>query len=339
MAPHTFATADAVELAAVERSGFIESRHAGAAVLLDPDGTPAAALGPVDQPVFVRSTLKPLQAVASMRMGARLAGEQAVLAAASHRSEQRHLDVVSGMLAAAGLDESALQCPSVRPADRATREARTAAGHALSPLHFNCSGKHAGFLQAAAAGRHGLRSYLDPEHPVQQEVLQVVHEFTGAPPAAVGTDGCGAPVHALTLTALAKGIAHVARRADEQSAVLMDAVLAHPWGIEGGGWPNTVVIEELGIFAKFGAEGVMVMATPDGWSVAVKCLDGSSRPTTLVALALLGAAGAVDAQAAGDLGTRLTSAVTGGVDTEGAARTVGAVRAGEAVADAVKRLR
>ncbi|HJG80782.1 MAG TPA: asparaginase [Brevibacterium senegalense] len=333
MALHTFTSQDAVELAVVERSGFIESRHVGAAVLLDPQGAPVVALGATDQPVFVRSTLKPLQAIASMRAGAELDGPAAVLATASHRSEQRHIDVVTDMLASVGLDETALQCPSVIPSDRSAREARTAAGHPRSPLHFNCSGKHAAFLLAAVAGGHDLRTYLDPAHPVQQEVEAVVRAYTGGPPLAIGTDGCGAPVHALTLRALAAGIGRVAQRADAEAESLMDAVLEHPWGIEGAGRPNTTVIEELGIFAKFGAEGVMVMATPDGWSVAVKCLDGSSRPTTRVALALLGAVGAVDAQAAEDLGRRLTTPVTGGIDNGGDPQTVGAVRLGEAVTE------
>ena len=332
MALHTFTSQDAVELAVVERSGFIESRHVGAAVLLDPQGAPVVALGATDQPVFVRSTLKPLQAIASMRAGAELDGPAAVLATASHRSEQRHIDVVTDMLASVGLDETALQCPSVIPSDRSAREARTAAGHPRSPLHF-CSGKHAAFLLAAVAGGHDLRTYLDPAHPVQQEVEAVVRAYTGGPPLAIGADGCGAPVHALTLRALAAGIGRVAQRADAEAESLMDAVLEHPWGIEGAGRPNTTVIEELGIFAKFGAEGVMVMATPDGWSVAVKCLDGSSRPTTRVALALLGAVGAVDAQAAEDLGRRLTTPVTGGIDNGGDPQTVGAVRLGEAVTE------
>ena len=43
----------------------------------------------------------------------------------------------------------------------------------------------------------------------------------------------------------------------------------------------------LGLLAKLGADGVMVMAAPDGTAVAVKALDGSTRAGDLVALALL----------------------------------------------------
>lgn len=327
----TFTADAAVELAVVERSGFVESRHLGSAVLLDPSGAPAASLGAVDAPVFVRSTLKPLQAIASMRMGADLTGPALGLATASHRSEQRHIDVVAGMLASAGLDESHLRCPAVAPADRATRDARTAAGEPTSRLHFNCSGKHAAFLLAAVAGGHPTDTYLDPAHPVQREVERVVEELSGVPPLAVGVDGCGAPVHALTLTALATAVSRAVSGADEHGARLMDGVVAHPWTIDGAGRPNTTVIEELGVFAKFGAEGVMVMATRTGWSVAVKCLDGSSRPTTLAALRLLTASGEVPAEDAQRVLDRLVQPVTGGIDEEGREAVVGRLRDGAAL--------
>ena len=72
--PQTFSAADAVELALVERSGFVESRHVGVAVVLAPDGTVRDRLGDVDAPVLPRSTLKPLQALAFLAAGAPLDG-------------------------------------------------------------------------------------------------------------------------------------------------------------------------------------------------------------------------------------------------------------------------
>ncbi|WP_291795248.1 asparaginase [Brevibacterium sp.] len=336
--PHTFTAAQAAELAVVERSGFIESRHLGAAVVLDPSGRVATSMGAVEEPVFVRSSLKPLQAVASLRMGARVEGASAALATASHKSEQRHIDTVAAMLASAGLDEHALRCPSAPPAHGATRVARREAGQEFSRLHFNCSGKHAAFLMAAVAGGHSTEDYLDPAHPVQQEVARVVEEFSGAPSAAVGTDGCGAPVHALPLTGLARAIGRFAVGDTPETRTLMDGVLAHPWGIQGEGHPNTVVIERLGIFAKGGAEGVLVLATPDGWSLALKCLDGSARPAELVGLNLLAAVGAVDRQAAAEALARVLPAVTGGSGPDGAAVPAGAVHPGAGLLAALEGL-
>ena len=111
----------------------------------------------------------------------------------------------------------------------------------------------------------------------------------------------------------------------------MDGVFAHPWTVEGRGRPNTTVLEELGVFAKFGAEGVMVMATRTGWSVAAKCLDGSSRPTTLTALRLLEASGDVPAEAAQRVLEELTQPVTGGIDDDGRTVHVGRLREGAAL--------
>ena len=363
MSARTFAVADAVELAVVERSGFIESRHAGSAVLLDPTGTPALALGAIDEPVLVRSTLKPLQAIASMRMGADLQGEAAALATASHRAEQRHIDVVTDMLRSTGLDETALRCPSVPPGDRATREARTRAGHRRSPLHFNCSGKHAAFLAAARAIGADTATYLSPEHPVQQKVAEVVAAFASEEPSAVGIDGCGAPVFALSLTGLARAIGRVIRMGssddtekegawaayESEARTLTEAVFADPWTIEGHGRPNSTVIDELGVFAKGGAEGVIVMATRSGYSVALKCLDGSSRATGFVALTLLQRAGAFDAEPRGASATgndkvdaviaAITEPVTGGTDSEGRTNVVGRLKLGEDIATISERKR
>ena len=76
----TFTREDAVELAVVERSGFVESRHIGSAVVLAPDGSVRESLGSPDSPVFPRSSLKPFQAVAVMNAGVALRDEQARVA-------------------------------------------------------------------------------------------------------------------------------------------------------------------------------------------------------------------------------------------------------------------
>lgn len=55
-----------------------------------------------------------------------------------------------------------------------------------------------------------------------------------------------------------------------------------------------------GVIAKGGAEGVIGMATADGYSVAVKVIDGNPRATTALALTLLEKCG-LDVSAADDL--------------------------------------
>ena len=153
------------ELAVVERSGLIESRHLGAAVVLSPDGTVEREIGDGTALVYPRSSLKPLQAITVMRSGVVLAGEQAVLATASHTGSQRHVAVVRAMLGSAGLSEDDLRCPADWPsdADALFRARRDDLG--ARAITMNCSGKHAGFLMACAANGWSTSDYLDPEHP------------------------------------------------------------------------------------------------------------------------------------------------------------------------------
>jgi L-asparaginase II len=314
-----FTGAEAVELAVVERSGFVESRHVGSAIVLGPDGAVVRSLGAPSAPVFPRSSLKPFQAVAVMGAGVPLEGAAAVLATASHAGTPAHLSVVRGLLAQAHLPESALQCPNDWPLDAGARDDVIRAGERRQPIYMNCSGKHAAMLLACVVNGWPTESYLDVQHPMQQLVRDVVERLTGEKVAATGIDGCGAPVHAMALSTLARGIQRIATASDgspfalyRNAAILKNAVLANGWAIDGPGRSNTLVIDELGIFAKLGAEGVMVMAAPDGTTVALKILDGSLRAATIVALSLLADAGAVERSAVDALAPRLDLAVLGG---------------------------
>ncbi|MDO5053024.1 MAG: asparaginase [Pseudoclavibacter sp.] len=325
----TFQGRDAVELAAVERSGFTESRHLGSAALVSGDGTLLAELGDVHAPVFPRSTLKPFQAMASLAAGAELSEEQLVVACASHGGTPGHVALVREILDACGLDDRDLGCPPDWPLDRSARDGLVRAGEPQNPVYMNCSGKHAAFLAACRASGWPLEGYLEPEHPLQQLVRETVERATSTRPLAVGVDGCGAPVYALPLLALARGVARL-RTANAASpfalfrnaARISAAILRHGWVLDGPGRPNTLVIDELGVLAKTGAEGVLVMAAPDGTSLAIKMLDGDPRAATLVGLQLLVATGSLEVDAVQRLLPRLQ------LEVLGAGVPVGAIRVG-----------
>ena len=325
-APHALDASGVVELAVLERSGLIESRHSGAAVLTDRTGAVVRAVGDPTALVFPRSSLKPLQSIAALRSGAPLRDVQLVLSAASHSGTPAHLDVVRGILAQSGLDEAALQTPADWPLDGAAHDALAAAGEQRRPLYMNCSGKHAAFLASCVAQGWDSAGYLDPAHPLQQVVREVVEEYTGETVGATGVDGCDAPVHAVSLAGMARATSLLARGLDgagtpnAHAAKLTAAVLADAWAIDGPGRLNTIVIDELGLIAKGGAEGYMVMAATTGEAVALKILDGNLRAATLVALHLLARAGVIEAAAAERVAELATPSVTGG------GRVVGGMR-------------
>lgn len=311
----------AVELAVVDRGGFDESRHIGAAVVVDASGNVLRELGDGGASIYPRSSMKPFQALAVRRSGAVFRDAELALSSASHAGSLRHQEVVSVMLAAHGNTEDDLGCPPAYPLD--PDGARLASGERR--LAMNCSGKHAAMLAACRVNGWDLASYLDPAHPLQTTVIAVVQEFMGERIDHTAPDGCGAPVFPVTLRGLAGGIGRLVNGGDPDTQELVAAVLANPWAIDGEGRADTTVIESLGVYSKGGAEGVMTMGVPGGPAVAVKTLDGSPRAGTLAALTLLVSVGALDADAVAPVLEKAVSPVLG------RGKRVGRVRPGAAL--------
>ncbi|AQS68915.1 asparaginase [Streptomyces pactum] len=285
-------------LAEVVRSGFVEGRHRGSLVVLGADGAVELALGEVTAPVFPRSSNKPMQAAGALRAGLDLAGERLALAAASHSGEPFHRDLVRKMLDEHGLDPALLQCPPDLPLDTEERETYLASGAVPDRLTMNCSGKHTAMLAVCAQRGWPLESYLEPEHPLQRIIHRVVEDAAGEPVAAVGTDGCGAPLMAITLVGLARAFrAFVRAEPGTAERRVADAMRAHPEYVAGSRRADTWLMREVpGTLSKMGAEAVQAVALPDGRALAFKAEDGATRalgPVLARALTLLGVEGPV----------------------------------------------
>ncbi|MEU1011682.1 asparaginase [Streptomyces sp. NPDC005890] len=279
-------------LAEVVRSGFVEGRHRGSLVMLGADGAVESAIGEVTSPVFPRSANKPMQAAGVLRAGLDLADERLALAAGSHSGEPFHRDLVREMLDEHGLTPEHLRCPASLPLDQQEQEAWLAAGGRRDRVAMNCSGKHAAML-AAALRNWPLESYPDPDHPLQQVIRTVVEETAGEPVAAVGVDGCGAPLMAISLTGLARAFRCFVRAAPgSPERRVADAMRAHPAYVAGTRRHDTWLMREVpGLLSKVGAEAVQAVALPDGRALALKVDDGGARalgPVLGRALRLLG---------------------------------------------------
>jgi L-asparaginase II len=313
-----------VILAEVIRSGFAESRHRGSVVVLGPDGRAVLRAGETAAAAFPRSANKPMQAVGMLSAGLDLEGKLLALAAASHSGEAFHVAGVREILAGAGLDEAALRCPPALPLDeQALRQVLREGGDA-DRVHMNCSGKHAAMLAACAAARWPAESYLDPDHPLHREIRRTVEHLSGEPVAAVGVDGCGAPLFALSLTGLARAFGTMVR-AEPGSAPrrVADAMRAYPDWTSGTHRPESALMEAVpGLLLKSGAEGVMAFALPSGHAAAIKIEDGAARALPAVTVALLRSLGVGAADGAGDTALdRIAS-----VPVLGGGRAVGHIR-------------
>ena len=308
---HPLSVDGCVELASIDRNGLIESRHIGAFVVIDRDGSVIESGGDIDATIFPRSTIKPLQAVAALRAGADLDGVELVLASASHCGSHRHTDAVQSMLAHDHLTVDELGCPAAWPLGYNEKAERIAAGEGTQRVTMNCSGKHAAFLRACVANGWDTATYLDPTHPLQVLIREVVEEFTGTTELWPAVDGCGAPLYGMSLRALGTAIARVTDGHDANADRLVNAIRANAWALDGVGRDNTRVIEATDAIAKIGAEGVLIISR-EGIAVALKCLDGSDRANTAVAVTLLARHGVIDRSVAEDLIAELVEPITGG---------------------------
>jgi L-asparaginase II len=276
-------------LAEVVRSDFVEGWHRGSVVALAADGSELWRIGDPDRPVFPRSANKPIQAVGMLRAGLDLDGELLALACASHSGEPFHLDGVRRILAAAGLDETALQTPADYPVDEQEKLAFIRAGHPPSSIAMNCSGKHAAMLATCVANGWPLETYRATDHPLQKSLHDTVADLSGEQIAAVGIDGCGAPLFAVTLTGLAHAFARMATApAGSAEARVATAIRTHPHWLSGTRRDVSALIAAVpGIIAKDGAEAVYAAALPDGRSIALKVDDGGQRARSPVMVAAL----------------------------------------------------
>ncbi len=244
--------------------------------------------------MFPRSSNKPMQAAAMLRCGLDLEGKLLALAAASHSGEDFHVAGVGEILAGAGLSADALQCPPDLPLDEAAQRAMLRGGGAADRVHMNCSGKHAAMLATCVAAGWPTASYLSPDHPLQRQIRRVIAELAGEPVTAVGVDGCGAPLMALSVTGLARAFrAVVLGEPGTAERSVADAMRAYPAWTSGTVRPERELMEAVpGLLLKAGAEGVEGFALADGRAGAFKIDDGAQRARSAITVALLRELGA-----------------------------------------------
>lgn len=312
-------------LAEVVRSGFLEGLHRGSVAVLDGDGVLVASAGDVHGAIFPRSSNKPMQAVGMLRAGLRLTDPaDLALVSASHSGEPMHITRIEAMLAAGGLTDSDLRTPPDLPLSETARNDLLRAGGSAAPLYMNCSGKHTGMLLTCVAAGWPTEGYRAPDHPLQKQIRAAVEEIAGESAAAIGVDGCGAPVLAISLRALAGAFLRMASAApgsDERRVA--DAMRAHPALVSGTGADDDRLMGGVpGLLSKGGAEGVVAVALPGAGAVALKIDDGAMRarmPVLVTALRQLG----VDAPVLAELAE---ATIFGGGQPAGVVRSVVTLR-------------
>jgi L-asparaginase II len=278
---------------------------------LTPDGQVAACLGDPALATFLRSAAKPFQILPLLLAGgeARFGLESADLAliCASHAGTPAHTARAARLLEKGGFEAGDLLCGAHPPYDPESARRLEEAGEAPTPLHNNCSGKHAGMLLACRLLGFDPGRYTEPDHPLQRRILGELARACrlDAGEIALGTDGCSVPAFRLPLAAAARGYAALADPfaagldAERQRALarVAGAMTAAPEMVSGPGRFTTRLMEvgAGGVVAKEGAEGVFAVAVrgPAPLGIVVKIADGGERCRDGVVLEILRQLGAL----------------------------------------------
>ncbi|MCG8470006.1 MAG: asparaginase, partial [Gemmatimonadetes bacterium] len=149
-------------------------------------------------------------------------------------------------------------------------------------IHNNCSGKHAAMLALCRACDWELASYHDRAHPLQVAVREELARWIDADPERLpwGTDGCGVPTPALSLSGMAKAYARLGASDDPGPRAVVGAMTRNPNLISGPRAFSASLMRETGgrLLGKEGAEGVFCVACPGAaWGAAFKVGDGAMR--------------------------------------------------------------
>ncbi|EAU42212.1 hypothetical protein FP2506_05221 [Fulvimarina pelagi HTCC2506] len=284
------------------RGNFAECLYRGAFAIVDANGRVVSNQGDIERPIFPRSAIKVFQSIPLVETGAAdqfgLSDADLSLACASHSGESGHAVRAEAMLASAGLDDSHLECGCHWPLDFPVAIDLAKTGKNPTPLHNNCSGKHAGFLCTAVHEKDVLKGYVGSDHPVQVRARQVIEDLTATQLGAdvCGTDGCSIPTYAAPLRAFAYGFAKLVTGKDVDAdraragQRLIAACMAHPWEMSGTKRACLRLMEAAPgrVFAKTGADGVYCGVIPElGLGFALKIDDGATRAAEALAAAVI----------------------------------------------------
>ncbi|MFB8790115.1 MAG: asparaginase [Potamolinea sp.] len=264
------------------REGLVESTHRVQAVLCDNRGRTLSAAGNPETATFIRSALKPFQALAVTTTGTleryNLNDRDLAIMCSSHHGRVEQVRQAFNILWRSDVDPSALQCPIPEGKQ--------------SPLEYNCSGKHAGMLAVCQQRQWPLSSYLQYNHPVQKLVLSQVAELMKMPGEELirAHDDCGAPTYFVQLRQMASLYAQLASGENLGMERIVRSMTHHPEMVAGAGAFDTELmrLSQGEVVSKAGAEGVQCMGRiGEGMGLAIKVMDGSSRAKYAVAIHLL----------------------------------------------------
>ena len=262
------------------RGSNIESVHKIHAVISDKKGRVLMCAGNPEYKSFIRSALKPFQAIPYVSSGAASKinnpSKSIAIACGSHSGSKLHTREAFKILWDYDIDINNLKCPKSK----------------ISPLEHNCSGKHAAFLATCKKLNWPIETYLKGDHPLQIEIFRIVSELLEIPTSEIKAerDDCGAPTLYLKLCEMSRLYSLLSSSDNAELEQISRAMTTNPTLISDNNKFDTEIIKASHgqVIGKGGAEGIQCLSkVNEGIGLALKVEDGSKRAKHAVSLHLL----------------------------------------------------
>ena len=262
------------------RGSNVESIHKVHAVVSDKKGRVLMCAGNPEHKSFIRSALKPFQAIPFVSSGASSkisnSSKSIALSCGSHSGSKLHVREAFKILWEYDIDVKNLKCPI----------------KINSPLEHNCSGKHAAFLATCRKLNWPMENYLKGDHPLQIEIFRIISELLeiSEPDIHAERDDCGAPTIYLKILEMAKLYSLLSSSDSAELEQISRAMTSNPVMVSDNNKFDTEIIKESygQVISKGGAEGIQCLCKiNEGIGLALKVEDGSKRAKHAVSLHLL----------------------------------------------------
>lgn len=290
------------KLVEVIRGGLTESIHRGDIAVVNTKGSVLYALGNTERLTFMRSSSKPLQAVAMLEAGIaekyNLDLKEIAILLSSHGGEKQHIEVLEIVMRKLGITEDDLKCGVHDPLNEAAAKELASGGMKPRKLHCTCSGKHLGQIAASLAKGLSIEDYYMQGHGIQVEIENILSRLSGVETESIvkGLDGCGVPVYAIPLRNMALAYANLCCE-DFMNGIykksqnyILSAMSMYPEMVAGTDRLDTTLMKNFGdrLICKFGDEGVYCAGLLNkGIGIAFKIEDGNGRAVGPVIIEIL----------------------------------------------------
>jgi L-asparaginase II len=289
-------------LVEVNRGEVLESFHRGVVCIVDKDNTVIYSVGDVQQLCFPRSALKFFQQIPILTSGAiehfGFTTKEIAIFCGSHNGEEQHVQTVRNILSKIGLEESALQCGPQMPTLREDQVEMIKNDIKPQRIQNNCSGKHAGFLAYCVFRGWPVETYLELNHPLHLEILDVIAKFHEYPKEQIkaGVDGCSAPIFAFPVFNQAVAYKNLVypNQFDEATQkackLMIDAIVEYPMMIAGHKryCSDLMRLSEGKLIGKTGADGIYSIGVCEqALGICIKVDDGKMGPQYNIAQSIV----------------------------------------------------